>query len=822
MKHLIIIITALLLTSYLAAQSSKSKKVIGNIQDESQKPVEAASISLLSAKDSALIKTLKADKQGNFAFYGVHSGKYLIRATAVGHATFYGVSFEITGPKVLADLGVISIKEQTKELKVVSVIGVKPFIEQKADRMVVNVDASPSNTGASVMDVLEKSPGVTVDKDGNISLKGKQGVTIMIDNKPTYMTASQLASYLKSLPSSAIDQLEIMTNPSAKYDAAGNSGIINIKTKKNKAKGFNGSLTLTQTQGAYPKPGGSINLNYRTGKANFFFNGGYTHWEGFQDLYINRNYLDSTGKQINSIFNQHTHIKFINPELNAKIGMDYYLTDKTTVGIVLSGFQNQEKDYSNSTINLEDPNFVIDSIVNSPNSNKSTWRNGSVNLNFRHRFDSAGTELTADVDLIKYTSASNQYFDNITYTPAMVEKYATVLTGNLPSDINIYTFKTDFSHTFKNELKFEAGLKTSYVATDNNANYFNVVNSVPQVDTTKTNRFLYYENINAAYINFNKQLKKLSIQAGLRLENTNYDGHQLGNPYTVNNNDSSFHKNYVNLFPTMYLSYQANLKNSFGLNFGRRIDRPAYQDLNPFLFFLDEYTYQAGNPYLQPQFSDNVELSHTYNNWLTTTLNYSYTKNFFAETFQQLEHATIIRNGNIGERQNMGIALSAQIPVVKWWTSIWYVNYTYNKFTGMLYGSDIDISSPTLLFNINNQFKLNHGWGAELSGFYRSKGVEGQILLQPFGQMSAALTKQVLGDKGSLKLGIRDALHTQVIKGTIDFQQTDATFKNSRDSRQLSLSFTYRFGRPLKGSQPHRNTGGANDELNRVKSGGNN
>jgi iron complex outermembrane receptor protein len=244
--------------------------------------------------------------------------------------------------------------------------------------------------------------------------------------------------------------------------------------------------------------------------------------------------------------------------------------------------------------------------------------------------------------------------------------------------------------------------------------------------------------------------------------------------------------------------------------------------LNPFLFFLDEYTYQAGNPYLQPQFSDNVELSHSYNNWLTTTLNYSFTKNFFAETFQQLGHATIVRNGNIGERQNMGIAVSAQIPVEKWWTSIWYVNYTYNKFTGMLYGSDIDISSPTLLFNINNQFKLNHGWGAELSGFYRSKGVEGQVLLQPFGQMSAAVTKQVLKDKGSLKLGIRDALHTQVINGTIDFQQTDATFKNERDSRQLSLSFTYRFGRPIKGNQPRRNTSGAGEELNRVKSGGNN
>jgi iron complex outermembrane recepter protein len=181
-----------------------------------------------------------------------------------------------------------------------------------------------------------------------------------------------------------------------------------------------------------------------------------------------------------------------------------------------------------------------------------------------------------------------------------------------------------------------------------------------------------------------------------------------------------------------------------------------------------------------------------------------------------------VRNGNIGVRQNMGVAVSAQIPVRKWWTFIWYGNYTYNKFTGILYGSDINISSPTVLININNQFKFNHGWGAELSGFYRSKGVEGQILLQPFGQTSAAISKQILNEKGSLKLGIRDALRTQIVKGTIDFQQTDASFKNSRDSRQVSLTFTYRFGKPIKGVQPHRNTGCANDESNRVKTGGNN
>lgn len=823
MKKIINLLSIIFLIGLSTATKAQNApgKVTGSVNEESQKPIESATISLLSAKDSSIIKSSVSDKTGKFEISNISEGKFLISVSFIDHKKFFSNNFEISALNKSISLGNIILLNQLKQLKEVSVIGKKPFIEQKADRMVVNVEASLSSAGSSAMDILEKSPGVTVDKDGNISLKGKQGVTVMIDDKPTYLSVTQLANYLKSLPASAIDQLEIMTNPSAKYDAAGNSGIINIKTKKNKVKGFNGSATLTHTQGVYPKPSGSLNMNYRNGKFNLFLNAGYTHWEGFQNLDINRNYLDQSGKQITSIFTQHTNMKFTNPEANLKFGADYYLSDKTTIGFVARGFRNTEDDQSQSTILLENANYQIDSIVYSPSTNKGLWKNGAINLNFRHQFDSLGTELTADVDYIKYKSGSDQYFDNITYDTNWVKKGETILTGNLPSDIDIYSFKSDFVHNFRKNLKFEAGVKTSYVTTDNTANYFNVINDVPVVDTTKTNRFLYRENINAAYINLNKQLKKWSIQAGLRLENTNYSGHQLGNSYTVNNNDSLFRKSYVNLFPTLYISYQANAKNSFSVNYGRRIDRPAYQDLNPFLFFLDQYTYQAGNPYLQPQYTHNIELSHTYNNFLTTTLNYSNTKNFFSETFEQSGHATIVRNGNIGNRQNAGIAMSAQVPVRKWWTAILYSNVNYTNFTGMLYGENINVNATTFMANLNNQFRLNKGWGAELSGWYRTKGVEGQIIVEPMGQASAAVSKQLLKEKASLKLAMRDIFYTGGVKGYINFQQTQASFHNTRDSRQVTLTFTYRFGKPFKAAQARR-TGGAGDEQSRVKVGGNN
>jgi len=814
------IITILLLSisGYLGAQT----KIQGNVREANNGPLESANISLIKGNDTTVSRTAVTNKEGRFLFSDIPAGIYHVRISVVGFETVIGTNFNIAAGDKTLELPAFNLNRKNNELQSVVVVSKKPFIEQKNDRILVNVDASPANAGTSIMDVLEKSPGVSVDKDGNISLKGKQGVTIMIDNRPTYMSGAQLATYLKSLPSSAIDQLEIMSNPSAKYDAAGNSGIINLKTKKNKARGFNGSATFTYTQGEYAKPGGSLNLNDRENKFNFFLNGGYTYWQGFQDLDINRNYLDAGTKNINSIFTQNTHMKFLSPELNLKLGADYFPDSKTTLGIVLSGYQNNETDNSISNITLKNANNVTDSLVQSIGNIHGKWSNGALNLNFRRQFDSIGRELTADADYIYYKSSSDQLFQNYTYDPNMKPLSSNTLSGDLPSTINIYSFKTDYTHPFQNDFKLEAGLKTSFVATDNKANYYDVSGNEYIPDTTKTNYFVYHENINAVYFNLTKKYKKWNFQAGLRVENTNYDGHQYGNIYTVNNNDSSFKKSYVNAFPTAYISYELNDKNTFNVNFGRRIDRPDYGDLNPFLFFLDEYTYQAGNPYLQPQISTNIELSHTYHNMLTTTLNYSNTQNFFAETFQQEGHATIVRRGNIGRRENAGIAVSLNMPVTKWWNATIYVNVNYNQFTGELYGEALDIRAIQGMGNMNNMFKFKHGWSAELSGWYRTSGIEGQIYVQPMGQVSTAIAKQIMKEKGTLKLGLRDIFYTQQVKGSIDFQQTEATFHNSRDSRQLSLTFTYRFGKVIRGTQNNHHSGGADDESSRLKKGGNN
>jgi len=820
MKKMSTLLTALLLTtlSLVSQAQTKNVKISGRVEDASKTGVAAATVSLLKSTDSSLVKVTMSDKEGRYAFEGIAAGSFLVKVSAIGFAeAFSGIIATKDG--LSAEVAPVQLQIASKELKAFTVAGRKPLIEQKIDRTVINVDAAVTNVGASALEVLEKSPGVTVDKDGTISLKGKQSVQVFVDGKPSYLSGEQLVNLLKNMNANQLEQIEIMTNPPAKYDAAGNSGIINIKTKKNKQKGFNGSISATYAQGVYGRTNESLNLNYRNGKINSFLNYGYNYNESFQELGIERFYKESDGKTISASFDQVAFMPRQNNNHNLKFGMDYFASKKTTIGFVASGFNNLDKNQNYNTSNLRNGIGVLDSMVYSTSFMNNKWKNGSMNLNLRHQFDSTGRELTVDFDYSRYDSKNSQEFINTSYTSNWVEKNKYLLNSQTPIDISIYSGKLDYTHPLKKDAKLEAGLKTSYVETDNKAIYTTLQNGSWIPDYSKSNHFDYKENINAAYVNFNKQFGKLGVQAGLRAENTNLSGHQLGNPV---NPDSSFKRSYTSVFPTAFISYNADSSNQFALSVGRRIDRASYQDMNPFLFYIDNYTYEAGNPYIRPQYTMNYEVSHTYNNFLVTTINYSNTLDMMTETFEQKGYATIVRQGNIGRRKNAGISISAQIPVVKWWSASVYTNYNYSRFEGKLYGEDINVEGANLLVNINNQFRFNKGWSAELSGFYRTKGVEGQILINPLGQASAGVSKQVMKGKGSLRLSIRDMFYTNKVKGSIHFQQTDAYFWNKRDSRVASISFTYRFGKPLKAAGSSKRNSGAEEEQNRVKVGGSN
>lgn len=816
-SNLFIII--LLMASFVSrAQTKQPHKLSGKVSATNQPALSAATITLLKAKDSSTVKVAVTDQDGRYAFDNPPQGKFLIAVSAIGYEKQYSAPFSISAESpVTTELTAVVLNPRNREMKEVTVSARKPLVEQKIDRMVVNVDAFISNTGANALEALEKSPGVQVDKDGNISLKGKQNVIVLIDGRPAYIGGAELANMLKGMQASQLEQIEIMTNPPAKFDAAGNAGIINIKTKKNKTKGFNGNVSAGVGQGKYFKNNESISLNYRNGKVNLFSSYSFNRNNNFQQLEIFRRYKDEHG-ETEAIFEQVAYMKRRNMSNNLKMGMDYYITNKTTVGVVLSGAYNPESSINNNTSYLKDPEYVIDSMVTADSHIKGTWKNASVNLNMRHQFDSTGRELTTDLDYIVYDNTNNQHFINRTFDPKWMKLREEQLQGILPVKVNIYSAKMDYTHPLKGGAKIEAGIKTSYVETVNKANY-SILNNNDEwtTDYGKTNFFNYNENINAAYISLNKQItKKWGLQTGLRFENTNYKGHQYGNPTNV---DSSFTRTYNSWFPTVYLSYSADKNNQFGANYGRRIDRPGYQNLNPFLFYIDPFTFEQGNPYLRPQFSNNFELTHIYKGKLTTTLNYSVTKDLFNETFDQDGKATIVRRGNIGRRENYGLSVNAQIPFTKWLTTMLYTNYSYIHYKGELYGEYLDLAAGTLQLNMNNQMNFKKGWGAELSGWYRSKGVDGQILLEPMGQMAAGISKQVLKNQGSIKLNVRDIFYTQIPHGDINFKKTEARFRNSRDTRVVNVTFTYRFGKPIKNTNGQRKKGGASDEQNRVNMG---
>ena len=816
MKHLFNLLTAMSISIVSLAQNTG--KITGSIKDGgNQKIIDAATISLLKSKDSSLVKTAITDKEGNFVFENLKEGNYFVSASSLGHSKVYSNSFTLTQEQNNINVGVLQLVPVNESLKEVVVTSKKPFIERRLDRTIVNVDASISNAGSSAMEVLEKSPGITIDKDGNISLKGKQGVKVFIDGKPSYLSGPDLANLLKSMGSAQLDQIEIMTNPPAKYDAAGNAGIINIKTKKNKTVGYNGSISSSVTQGKYIRTNESINLNYRNKNINVFGNYSFRHDKNYSDLTILRKFRDKNSKELLSIFDQQSKFTNDNNSNNAKLGIDINVSKKTTVGVVASGFINTEKFDNNNITLLKNGMNITDSSTFASTEMNNKWKNFSGNFNLRHVFDTTGRELTFDADYIHYTqnssqSLANQYFDAANQKNAAND----TLISTIPSDIKIYSFKADYSQPLKGNAKLEAGVKASFVKTDNDAAYDYLVNGKMVHDTNRSNHFVYDEQIKAAYINVNKQLnKKWSTQLGLRLENTVSKGNQV----TTN---EKFERNYTQLFPTVFVGYDMNEKNNFSVNYGRRIERPDYADLNPFFFFLDKYTYQAGNTNLRPQFSHNIELSHTYAGNFTTTLNYTKTTDLINDVLDQNEekNETFITKSNIASQRQYGITVTTMVPVKKWLKINLYANFSNNRFQGFINNSTVDLQSNLLTTNVNAQMSLGKGWNAELSGFYRTKGLEGVLLIGGLGAVNGGISKSVLNNKGTVKLGFRDIFSTQQFKGYAEYSYIDTRFVQKRDSRQASLSFNWRFGN-AKIAAPKRKAGGASDEQSRVKTGSN-
>ena len=813
LKHLLFLTLFTLFLFNFADAQTGGGKISGSVLDNAKKTLDGATVILLVAKDSSLVSTQLVKPDGSFAFENLKDNTYLIKGTYIGYRNYLSGAVIVSQQKPVS-LSPFVLSSTGKALHEVAVTAQKSYIQQKIDRTVVNVGALISNTGANALEVLEKTPGVQVDADGNITFKGKSGVMVMIDDKPTYLSAANLATYLRSLPASSLDQIELMDNPPAKYDAAGNAGVINIKTKKNTNRGLHAVVSADYALGHYYRADESINLNYRINKVNLFANLAYNENRNFRRLEIDRDYFDASGDPTSSL-KDISYFRPTNHNTNIKAGMDFYASPNTTWGIVYSGDIYRGNDSSPVFTLLYGNNGGLDSTINTLNTSKNKFNSNGINLNYTHKFDSTGRQLNFDLDYIHDASGSNQMFVNNAFLPDGTLTNSKALNDNLPSTINIYSAKADYTHPFRGKAKLEAGVKSSYVNTDNAANYFNVINNADSIDYNNTNRFLYKENINAAYINFNKNFGRFSIQTGLRLENTNGYGHQLGN---AKKPDSTFANHYTDLFPTAYFSYNLDTAghNVLVLSYGRRIGRPNYGSLNPFTFFVDEYTYFSGNPFLKPQFTNNYKLAYSFRSLFTVALAYNYTTDVQGETIHRNGSVFISTQGNIGIQKTLDLSVNTNFQPAKWWSVNLYAEVYKNTYQGAFYTGYLNQSQITFAGNGSNQFTLSKTWSAELSGFYDSGGTYGQFVTLPKGMLNAAIQKKILNNKGSIKLNVRDIFHTFSPSGTItNIADATATFHNFLDTRVATLAFTYSFGKSTN-TPPKRETGGADSEQGRA------
>lgn len=794
---------------------AQSGTVTGIVEDGAGKKVENVTVGLHRVSDSVAIKYTVTNKEGQFLVEGVRWNQYFITVTAVGYGSVNSRPFTLSEAMPSYKAQIPTLQPTSKSMGAVTVAARKPLIEQKIDRTVVNVEASPTNAGSSALEVLEKSPGITVDKDGNISLKGKAGVTVFVDGRPTQLGAADLANLLRNMNASQLEQIEIMTNPPARYDAAGNAGIINIKTKKNKAMGYNGSVNLNYGQGRYPKLNEGLNLNYRQGKWNLFTNLSHGYRERFGQLNIQRKFTDKNTKELISSFDQGARMRNKNSSYNAKLGADYFASKNTTVGVVLSGFSSPSEFGVRNQTNIFDNTGALLTQARAVNRQTGTFENLGANFNIRQILDTAGKELTADFDYLQYDGNNNQRLSNYYFNAAGEQSQkGDTLFGHFMQDIRIYSGRVDYTMPLTKNAKFEAGLKSSIVRTDNNAIYDTVHNGALLRDYNRSNHFVYDENINAAYVNVSGPLsKKWSGQLGLRLENTAADGDQR-------TTGERFKRRYTQLFPTAFLQYAVNEKNNLVLNYGRRLRRPNYESLNPFVNFIDRYTYQQGNPNLKPQFSHNVELTHSYKGWLNTTLNYTNTTDIIQQVIEQNEatNETYAKQANIANQRQVGLAVSLNKPFTKWWTASLYLNGYHNRFEGPINGVPVTVDAATLNLNGSQQFKLSKTLSAELSGWYRTAGVEGIMQTKPMGGLNAGLSKIVLKEKGTLRLTVRDIFYSQQFRATSRYGNVDVAFQEANDSRVAAIGFTYRFSKGKTGGAKRRE-GSASDEQNRVGGG---
>jgi hypothetical protein len=768
-----------------SAAPNENGQLHGRVTGEDKKPLEFVVVTLLKAEDSSLVKGDITDANGNYTFDNLTAGNFLVSASYTGFTKVMQGPFAIAGDQNFAMEDIVLTA--LKDLKEVTIATAQPLFTQKADKLIMNVENSPVRITGTAWDLLSTVPGVVVDQNGRITLRGKSGVLVYMDGKNTFLSGDQLMNHLQNISAADIVSVEIISNPSAKYDAQGSGGIINLITKKGSQLGFNGSASAGFGQAFYSKYTGGANFNYATAKFNVYGKYDFANWNNIDRTYINRNIIYNS---IKTNYNQNNSNLSHPYSHNARLGVDFYAKHNITWGMRVDGsFVIDQSKATNTTVISENSDTHTTQLYQR-NGDRNLFHDGTANIYFDQKIDTNGREFSGSIDYLTYNTNDLQTF-GLNYTDEFGNASASSENQKSTSlsKINIVVGQLDYAHPFGKKYKMETGIKSSSVKTDNDLAFDFQDNGVWKNDSTKSNRFIYREIINAAYVTGYATLGNWELMAGVRAEQTLSDGKS---PTTGDHLKNS----YVQLFPSVFILQKINENNSINYTYSRRVNRPAYDQLNPFVYYLDKYTYEQGNPFLQPEISNNADITYSFMEGLFVSVGAGRTKHAMTDVTNQVDstgvgYKTIV---NLNTVDNAYFGISCPIPIGNWFMGELELNESYNRFTSNLYGTNIDNKSWTFNGSSNFTFSLKHDFKIQVWYWYQGPGTYGIFNSKSQSGTGASFSKSFYNKQLNVSLSGYDLFRQNGMRAYVNFQNQDVYISSTPESPRVFLRVRYSFG----------------------------
>lgn len=778
----------LLFCSALAAQSGGQALVKGKLVDAvTSMPLGYASVRILQVPENKLVNGALTDETGGFSIE-LPFGQYVAEIEFIGFELYKTASFSLPRENALRDLGTIELAASSSNLDEVVVTAEKSTMVLALDKKIFNVGKDLANAGGTASDILTNIPSVSVDPEGNVKLRGSDNVRILIDGKPSGLVSFKGGSGLQQLQASMIERVEIITNPSARYEAEGSAGIINIVLKKDNKKGFNGSFEVTTGNPA--NYGAAANLNYRHRKVNFFINYGIAYREPpgegtlYQEVYAN----DTT-----FILQQNNDHLMKGLNNNIRGGLDYFFDEKN---ILTAAYLFRRSDAERvSNFRYEDYFFSLNnlqSITTRRQDEVEDEPNSEYSLTYRKNFGKEAHDLTAEVKYLNYWERSDQLYTQHTYFPDGAEDLSKSQVQRSLNDEyeNQWLFQLDYVQPFGKEGKFEAGFRSSfrdmvndYLVSEQNAS--GDFEPLPGLD----NYFIYDENINAAYGIIGNKHSKFSWQAGLRAEYTD-----VTTKLRETNEENP--RNYFNLFPSAHFTYELLKENAVQLSYSRRVRRPFYNDLSPFVTFSDSRNYWSGNPDLNPEFSDVVELGHIKyfeKGSLSSAIYYRFTDDKIDRIRRVNDDgSSVTLPENLLSEKAFGLEFAANYSPFKWWKTDENFNFFHADIDGSNIAEDYKTTTYSWFARHTSKFMLPKNFDIQLRANYEAPQKTAQGRREALYYFDLAATKDILGGSGTLNLSILDIFNTRrmrvITEGANFYSQGNFQWRR----RQINLTFNYR------------------------------